>query len=542
MTVLGASKVSLSTFSSESLWQRSGRLNGDRSELFQLEDRKGTKFLLSPTHEEEITSLVANTVHSYRDLPLRLYQITRKYRDEPRPRQGLLRTREFLMKDLYTFDASSRDALKTYREVREAYSAFFDELKVPYLTAEADSGNIGGDLSHEYHIPSLKGEDRILCCSSCDYVANEEVAQSGREHFSKELYDMRRQFPKRLQVENIMSFEHFAQIHAWYSITYAFSRDRKTKYIAIYPSAVIHGHEGEERATELNFDALKSAFPDIDTIAGDPTETASPQIKTKYVLDYRISEIFKKSYNEFLSTQREIDINFDDTPVVDLVKIEDGDGCPKCETGILKVHTSIELGHTFHLGTKYSKPLNAKVPGESPSSGTVKNITTKDPVVGERGEEISAEEATENKIFLEMGCHGIGVSRLIAAVADSLADAKGLNWPRVMAPFEAVVVPAPGLENDAKIVLDTLSPGAVSTSSAFPQISSIDAILDDRPKDMAWKLKDADLIGYPILVVLGRAWRTEKKCEVQCRQLGHLRQDVPLQELRSFVDDLLRKL
>ncbi|MCJ1421318.1 hypothetical protein MMC32_007681 [Xylographa parallela] len=446
------------------------------------------------------------------------------------------------MKDLYTFDASSRDALKTYHEVREAYSAFFDELKVPYLTAEADSGNIGGDLSHEYHIPSLKGEDRILSCSSCDYVANEEVVKSGRELSSKGLYDMRRQAPKRSLVEKVLSFEHFAQIHAWYSITYTFSRDRNTKYIAIYPSVVIHGHEGEERATELNFDALKSTFPDIDTIGGDLTETDSLQTKKKYVLDYRISEIIKKSYNEFLSLQRDIDVDLENTPVVDLVKIEDGDVCPKCETGILKVHTSIELGHTFHLGTKYSKPLNANVPGDSPASGTVKNPTTKGPVIGERGVQISAEEATENKIFLEMGCHGIGVSRLIAAVADSFADAKGLNWPRVMAPFEAVVIPARGLEDDAKTVLDTLSPEATLTSSAYPRLSSIDAILDDRPKDMAWKLKDADLIGYPILVVLGRAWRKEKKCEVQCRQLGSLRQDVALQELRSFVDDLLRKL
>ncbi|MCJ1383242.1 hypothetical protein MMC17_006880 [Xylographa soralifera] len=542
MIALGASKVSLSTFSSESLWQRSGRLTGDRSELFQLEDRKGTKFLLSPTHEEEITSLVANTVHSYKDLPLRLYQITRKYRDEPRPRQGLLRTREFLMKDLYTFDPSAKDALQTYHEVREAYSAFFDELKVPYLTAEADSGNIGGDLSHEYHMPSSKGEDRILSCSSCDYVANEEVARSGREPSSKKLYDIRKQAPTRM-VEEILSFELFAQVHAWYSITHAFSRDRKIVYIAIYPSMVVHGHECEERATKFNLDALKSIFPNIDTTAGDLAETNSPRMKKKYVLDYRISEIIKKSYNEFLSTQRNVDVDFDDIPVVDLVMIEDGDGCPKCETGILKAHTSIELGHTFHLGTKYSKPLNAKVPGDSPSSGTVNNITTKGPVLEEKAEEISAEEVTENKIFLEMGCHGIGVSRLIAAVADSLADAKGLNWPRVMAPFEAVVISGPDFHDDAQMVMDALSQEATPTPSVSPRMSlAIDAILDDRPKPMAWKMKDADLIGYPVLVILGRSWRKEKKCEVQCRQLGFLRQDVALQELRSFVDDLLRQL
>ena len=446
------------------------------------------------------------------------------------------------MKDLYTFDASSGDALQTYHEVREAYSAFFDELKVPYLTAEADSGNIGGDLSHEYHIPSSKGEDRILSCSSCDYVANEEVARSGREPSSKELYDMRAQAPTKSSAEEILSFERFAQGHTWYSITYAFSRDRKTKYIAIYPSVVIYGHEDEERITELNFDALKSTFPDIDTTAGSLTEIDSPRMKEKYVLDYRISEIIKKSYKDFQSTHRGVDVDFNDFLVTDLVRIKDGDGCPKCETGILKAYASIELGHTFHLGTKYSKPLNAKVPGDSPSSVAIKNINITDAVLGEKTEEISTTEVIENKIFLEMGCHGIGVSRLIAAVADSFADLKGLNWPRVMAPFEAVVIPAPGLDDDAKMVLDTLSSEATPTASAIPHTSSIDAVLDDRPKAMAWKLKDADLIGYPILVVLGKAWRKDRKCEVQCRRLGNLRQNVELQGLRICVEDLLRQL
>ncbi|MCJ1395503.1 hypothetical protein MMC18_008389 [Xylographa bjoerkii] len=543
MTALGASKVSLSTFSSESLWQRSGRLSGDRSELFKLEDRKGAKLLLSPTHEEEITSLVANTVHSYKDLPLRLYQITRKYRDELRPRQGLLRTREFLMKDLYTFDASSKDALQTYDEVRKTYSAFFDELRLPYQTAEAGSGSIGGDLSHEYHLKNPRGEDRILSCSSCDYVANEEVARSEREPFSDDLHNLRKQAPDRSPVEEPLSFELLAQLHAWYSITYGESRDRKTAYIAIYPSLVIHGHEGKERATRLNLDILNSTFPDIDTTAASPSEISRPGMKKKYVFDYRISEIIKKSCNEFRSTQRDPSVDFDDIPVVDLVKIEDGDGCPKCETGNLKVHTSIELGHTFHLGTKYSKPLNAKVPGDSSSPKIVNNITMNSTNSREKAAGDSPEATADNKIFLEMGCHGVGVSRLIAAVADSLADEKGLNWPRVMAPFEAVVISAPGFEDDAKMVLDVLSQEAALTASASsPKTPAVDAILDDRLKDMGWKLKDADLIGYPILVVLGRAWRKEQKCEVQCRRLGSLRQDVALQELRGFVDSLLVKL
>ena len=173
---LGASKVSLSSLSSEELWQRSGRLDkGRTSELLRLEDRKGAKYILSPTHEEEITNVVANAVHSYKELPLRLYQVSRKYRDETRPRQGLLRGREFLMKDLYTFDVNEEQARRTYEDVRQAYVAFLEELRLPYLVAQADSGNMGGDLSHEYHFASSHGEDTVISCNACEFSINEEL-------------------------------------------------------------------------------------------------------------------------------------------------------------------------------------------------------------------------------------------------------------------------------------------------------------------------------------------------------------------------------
>lgn len=176
MLRLGASKVSLSTISSEELWQRSRRLDkGRTSELLRFADRKGAKYLLSPTHEEEITTIIANAVHSYKELPLRLYQVSRKYRDEPRPRQGLLRGREFLMKDLYTFDVTEDAARQTYEEVREAYVAFLEELKLPFLVARADSGNMGGTLSHEYHFASPQGEDTIINCDKCELSMNEEL-------------------------------------------------------------------------------------------------------------------------------------------------------------------------------------------------------------------------------------------------------------------------------------------------------------------------------------------------------------------------------
>ncbi|KAJ4307454.1 hypothetical protein N0V94_009721, partial [Neodidymelliopsis sp. IMI 364377] len=176
MESIGASKTSLSSITTEELWKQSGRYSAN-SELLRLKDRKDSGFLLSPTHEEEITALVASIVHSYKDLPLRLYQTGRKYRDERRPRQGLLRAKEFMMKDLYTFDATVEAGLETYKAVRQAYKNLFDELKLPYLVADADSGNMGGKLSHEYHFVSPKGEDNVWSCSSCDYVANEELVE-----------------------------------------------------------------------------------------------------------------------------------------------------------------------------------------------------------------------------------------------------------------------------------------------------------------------------------------------------------------------------
>ncbi|KAK7970211.1 prolyl-tRNA synthetase [Apiospora saccharicola] len=176
MLSVGASKVSLSSLSSQALWERTNRLDAYGPELFRLTDRKDAPLILAPTHEEEITSLVSKLVTSYKNLPLRLYQIGRKYRDELRPRQGVLRSREFVMKDLYTFDASVEAALESYAEVRAAYSQLFDELKIPYVVAEASSGDIGGDLSHEYHLHSSMGEDMVISCNSCSYVANEELA------------------------------------------------------------------------------------------------------------------------------------------------------------------------------------------------------------------------------------------------------------------------------------------------------------------------------------------------------------------------------
>lgn len=491
MRSLGASKVSLSSISSEDLWKRTGRLEG--KELLRLKDRNDSGLLLGPTHEEEITQLVGSTVKSYKELPLRLYQISRKYRDELRPRQGLLRAKEFLMKDLYTFDHLESEALETYNGVREAYVNLLTELKLPYLVADADSGSIGGDTSHEYHFISPNGEDTVFACSSCDFVANEEVAQPKDQLFDKP-----------------------GPIYVWKGI----SKDRKKlveAHIMLDPN---QSAESAEPSDLVNLHAIKAIFPDLDTsIESSPEELWKPaQVNPKpptkgtaipptrvVIADQNVhafrDQLSFEEQNASPSLQSAFHYLTPTSKIHSLRRLDDASPCPSCADGRVSAHRAVEVGHTFHLGTRYSEPLAL----------TVQNAAGKPALV-------------------QMGCHGIGVSRMIAAVADALADAKGLNWPRVVAPFEVVVVPGKGVQDvDAERVYDALVTGGV------------DAVLDDRKSmTMGWKLGDADLVGYNVIIVLGKAWK-EGKCEVQCRRLG-IKEDVVVEKLGDFVGQLLGRL
>ncbi|CRK06803.1 hypothetical protein BN1723_008937 [Verticillium longisporum] len=381
MQSLGASRVALSSITSKKLWQQSGRYENLGSELFNFQDRKGADYMLAPTHEEEVTSLVAQSVKSYKELPLRLYQITRKYRDELRPRHGLLRTREFTMKDLYTFDVDTAAAMQTYEQVQDAYASFFGSLGLPVVKARAGSGDMGGDLSHEYHFTSPIGEDLIMKCNNCEFAVNSDIAEQ----------------------------------------------------------------PANDRATD-------------------------PQHH-----------------------------------------------CPECEAGTLEAKEALEVGHTFHLGTRYSEPLGARIALPTTSQG------------GSQSADTSAARATTH---IQMGCHGIGVSRLIGAVAEHFADPVGLQWPRAISPYEVEIVFADGLEAQAVQIYDDVVHGLSDTT---------DVLLDDRPVSLPWKLKDADLAGYPIVVVLGQVWKKTGNVELQCRRLG-IKESVQPSDILQRISDLLRQL
>ncbi|TVY75569.1 Proline--tRNA ligase [Lachnellula suecica] len=553
MSSLGASKLDLSSISSEALWKQSGRLESVGSELFRFRDRKESGYLLSPTHEEEITSLVSSTTTSYKDLPIRLYQISRKYRDELRPRHGLLRSREFIMKDLYTFDYSSPLALETYNEIREAYARLFDELKIPYLVAEADSGDMGGNLSHEFHFPTAKGEDHIISCSSCEYVANEELADGpalGPEAFnSTDAYtDPLDEVPAITSEEQkiltgLSSFQGISKcrsmlFNVWYSPSSPSASNP--------PSEAAHGRQ-------VNVYALKAIFSEIDnsiedplsflggpassTMEGDalapqplsivnivdgsvPSSLRQKMRQADHIGDHLLSLIKRPFHVSTMIQDPETDMPFN------FLRVQKGDRCPRCSVGHLDIQKAIELGHTFHLGSRYTKQLGGQV-------------TIPKKVIQNQEADfecLSAEKGSDRQVIMQMGCHGIGVSRMIGAVADTLADKKGLIWPRVMAPFEVVIIAGKGLDNAALEIYDIISKG-----NKINDESNVDLVLDDRSKQFSWKMNDADLVGYPVIVVLGRRWQAEKMCEVQCRRLN-IKEDIPLDRLSRYITSLLVQL
>ncbi|KAF2761595.1 prolyl-tRNA synthetase [Pseudovirgaria hyperparasitica] len=462
MTGLGASKLSLSSITTEKLWKTSGRYE-DGSELFKIKDHRDSKFLLAPTHEEEITALVSDLCRSYKDFPLRLYQVSRKYRDEKRPRQGLLRAKEFIMKDLYTFDANEAAALATYNDVVEAYKSLFNELGLDYRAAFADSGNMGGKLSHEFHMLSPDGEDKLFICNNCEYTANEEVVEKVTRSSDHD-------------TASPPSISHWTGI----------SRDRKSLVYVFVPGP------GQQEATKpsdqspasyshIDFRAVKSVFPELDT-ALDPStnvermwNSEASECSVVHIYDYRVAAMRAQALQPPIRVPT-LSLESHDNKPLHLTRARDGDSCPKCSDGKLSTQQAIEVGHTFHLGTRYSEPFAARVllPGERKPQA------------------------------LQMGCHGIGVSRLIGAIAAACHDERGLTWPEAIAPFHGVIIAKPEFMDAARKYYDDVMAK-----------SGVDWVIDDRPhKSVAWKLRDADLIGFPTKVVLGDRFQHEGAIDV----------------------------
>lgn len=407
------------------------------------------------------------------------------------------------MKDLYSFDTSYESAIMTYGEVAEAYRAFFAEMKIPVFVAEASSGDMGGDHSHEYHMVSAVGEDTVITCDTCNYTANDEVATAN---------------PAFAQQRSASPSMDLTGVQVWRGIT----KDRRTLINVWYPDKT-----RDRLQNEVNIHAVKKAVPDLDTsinnpvqawekAAGDIPHLGERSLQILNVIDMRLRPVFDDLESRlpvvptFEQDQQSIpqaSISTADTEEgCNFLRIMDGDGCPRCGHGRLRVNRALELGHTFYLGSRYTDPLDLSVtlPGAGAST----------PVA--------------------MGCYGIGVSRIFGAIAEHGADDKGLQWPRAIAPFELVIIPTSGTTAEVLEFFDSLT----AESSASPRF---DAILDDRKETFGWKMQDADLIGYPVTIVLGKAWREKGLCEVQCRSQS-LKESVPTTDLHSYLNQLLSRL
>ncbi|KXT13757.1 hypothetical protein AC579_6601 [Pseudocercospora musae] len=518
MQTLGASKLALSSLSSQDLWEKSGRLHGRNPELFQLTDRKGAKNLLAPTHEEEITNIVRHAVQSYKDLPLRLYQVSRKYRDEARPRQGLLRGREFVMKDLYTFDLTEEHAMETYSAVQKAYKAFFDDLNLPYLVATADSGNMGGNHSHEYHFASQRGEDTIVKCSACSMSVNQELYVGKHDATSGTLgvkHDvavwagpiLRKLEKKLIKPQSEQQAAQFEQTYGqtWLEYEEAYSPEASKRTAGDQVESVLKVYYPQD--CELNLHAIKRLYSNLDTSNVDPQKWLDArQGHCIHLRDSRISE--SQCYPPDVDHSSSEPLRLTEAPFL-LTKARENDTCPDCGATTLRLHQAIEIGHTFHLGSRYSEPLGATI-----------------------------KDASNEPIAIEMGCHGVGVSRLMGATATMLADAQGLNWPLVLAPFRMVLVGTGNSSVDEVVeVYDYVMHHVRNMSGNM----DFDAVIDDRERPLGWKLNDADLIGYPFIVILGKGWRDRKAVELQSRRLG-VKEEVGVEDLAQRIISYSQKL
>ncbi|KAJ3129314.1 hypothetical protein HK098_001726 [Nowakowskiella sp. JEL0407] len=499
MHQIGGQKLMLPLLSWSQTWKKTGRWETNESEMFTLKDRKGSTFCLAPTHEEEITSLVASTLSSYRQLPLLLYQIGKKYRDELRPRSGLLRSREFIMKDMYSFDVDEYKAKDSYKLVTNAYRRIFDRLGIEYVRAEADSGNIGGDESHEYHYLTKAGDDSILVCKNCAYAANEEKATgitAPSVLSTPHTYGDLESVVYRLLGQDFMKLPE------------NFDFDFKAKMYIDRERYVIFLYSPDRELS--TFKIWKSSSPIYTNLIASTLDNFVPKT-IQIVVDSSIlhGDSNKASQKELTPTSESYFERLRSIPIsvfIDSITFtKHDDFCPKCNPADeeprhrLKEEKGIEVAHTFYLGTKYSAPLKAKFKNQ-----------------------------VQDSKLAEMGCYGIGVSRMLSAIIEKSHDADGIIWPAVIAPFSVSIIPLYGVKGALE--------QALKLAKKITNITNLDVLVDDRV-NTSYKTKIADsmLIGCPMTVILGREWDMTNRYEVRIRETGKTTKSDESEILKSIL-------
>ncbi len=485
MDAAGALEVFLPMVQPSELWIESGRWAVYGPELLRFTDRHDRECCLGPTHEEVITDLVRRDVRSYRDLPLNLYQIQTKFRDEIRPRFGLMRGREFIMKDGYSFDISDEAAETSYENMREAYKRVFTRCGLAFKAVEADSGPIGGSFSHEFMVLADTGEDVVVSCDSCDYAANMEKAQV---HAPTAAQNESEETMSKVATPNARSIE---EICAFLNVPAA--AIIKTLILMTENGPVVVLLRGDHELNDVKVknylgiqDLQLAADAVIEEVTGASRGFSGPlNLKNVRILaDNAVAamETAVLGANEADAHITGVNPTRDVTVSAfgDFRLAVEGDTCPKCQ-GRLQLTRGIEVGHIFKLGTKYSQAMNARFL-----------------------------DADGKEQLMVMGCYGIGVSRVLAAAIEQNHDEDGIIFPAALAPYTVVITPLGAKNEDIDAASERLY-------SQFLE-AGIDTLLDDRDERPGVKFKDADLIGIPYRVTVGKKALAQGKAELRDRR------------------------
>jgi len=502
----GGQEIMMPIIQSAEIWQESGRWDVYGPELFRLKDRHGRDFCLGPTHEEMITDLVRNEINSHKQLPLLLYQIQNKYRDERRPRFGLMRGREFIMKDLYSFDRDDEGLEVSYNKMYQAYTRIFQRCGLKFRPVEADSGAIGGSDTHEFMVLADSGEATVVYCNreSCGYAANAERAESPAEK------KIAAGSPEPVEMVATPGIHTVDQVTSFLEVPA--SRLIKTLIYRTESGPVAAVVRGDRDVNEIKLmkaadvNELELAGPEtVEEITGAAVGYAGPvDLGIKIIADEEAENLVNAVAGSNKTDHHLLNVNIgrDYRPdtVADIRLVKEGDPCPRCGSPLVEAR-GIEVGQVFKLGVKYSKALGATYQDESGQTRTI-----------------------------VMGCYGIGVSRTMAAAIEQHHDENGIIWPAAIAPFHVIVIPI-SVKDDEQAVL---------ARRVYRMLNGagIEVVIDDRNERPGVKFKDADLVGYPVRITVGSKSVSSGELELRLRRSGTTEM-VPEKDLVEKVRQLL---
>jgi len=499
MDAIGSQEMLLPVLHPAELWDETGRRKVMEDILFQLRDNKGRELLLGPTHEEIIGELARAYVHSYRDLPQQWYQIQSKFRDEPRPRSGLIRTRQFTMKDAYSLSTDWDDLDAWYEKNRVAYSKIFTRAGLTFYIVGAHSGAMGGTGSEEFMLPCSSGEDSITICDSCGYLSNLEVARSRISHREKlDVPTAEVATPDRRTIEEVSGFLGIGESETMKSVVYMLLPEEIPLLVLIRGDLEVSESKLE---VALKGRLYRPAHPDeIKEMSGAEAGFIGPvglkRRDVRILIDDSIPPGVpyvggaNKDHYHIRNLTRGRDF---DGETADLRLACSGDCCGQCD-GTLRVERAIELGHIFKLGTKYSDSMGCMYLDEN---------NVEKPIV--------------------MGCYGIGIERIMVAAIEEHADENGIVWPMSIAPYHVIVLPLDSRLQDLWRTAESIYEKCCE--------KGVEALIDDREQSPGFKFKDADLLGIPLQIILGKRAVDTGKAEIKVRRTG--------ERFNVAVDDLL---